>query len=231
MLILHELAGLTNECLQFGRDVAAAGYTVVMPLMFGTAGRDHGLRHLWDVRRREFSVWRHDAPSPLLPWLRALGRRMAADPLIGPRVGVIGMGVSGAFAVGLIVDGDRSPLASAAVVAQPSLPCVALRPTRETRRAVALPPADLEAACARAERDAVPVLGLRFADDWRCPRDRFETLQRMLGHRFTALEVPGRHHAVLTRHAMAMHPSDQARVHGAILGLLAARLRPSYPRP
>lgn len=229
-MILHELEGLTPQCLQFGRDIAAAGYSVALPLLFGAAGRDHGLRHLWDVGRREFSLWRHGSASPLLGWLRALGRRLAANAAVGPRIGVIGMGVTGAFALGMLVDDEHGALASAAVLAHPSLPCVALRPTRETRRAIALPPADLEAVCARAERDAVPVLGLRFQRDWRCPRERFDTLTRMLGHRFTAVEVPGRHHAVLTRHAMAMHPSDQARVHGAVLGLLADRLRPGYRR-
>ena len=36
--MIHELPGLTPECIRFGEEIVARGHTVVMPVLFGTPG-------------------------------------------------------------------------------------------------------------------------------------------------------------------------------------------------
>ena len=38
MVVIHELPGMTPDVIAFGEEVVAAGYTVVMPVLFGTPG-------------------------------------------------------------------------------------------------------------------------------------------------------------------------------------------------
>lgn len=51
------------------------------------------------------------------------------------------------------------------------------------------------------------MLGLRFARDWKCPNERFETLRRELGAGFEALEIdssPGNPHGIKSSARMAL---------------------------
>ena len=38
VVVIHELPGMTPDVIAFGEEVVAAGYTVVMPVLFGTPG-------------------------------------------------------------------------------------------------------------------------------------------------------------------------------------------------
>jgi len=228
VVILHELPGMTDACSAFAEEVARE-FTVYLPLMFGKPGDYAPLRSL--VRLcigREFRLFAHGGGSPIADWMRALCRKVHLD-CGGPGVGVIGMCLSGNFALSLMAD----PSVLAPVASQPSLP---LGLSRRSREALAVTQAEMDAAIARAQ-SGVTLLGLRFSDDKLCPRERFETLQQAFGPAFVEIEIdsskgnrwgirPGAH-SVLTDDFVdeSGHPTREAR--DAVLAFLRERLRSS----
>jgi dienelactone hydrolase len=196
--------------------VVARGFTVVMPDLVGTPGREvswpYTVASLVEVCvSREFTSWALDRTTPLTAWLRALARAMHAE-LGGPGVGAVGMCFSGGFALGMMVD----DVMVAPVLSQPSFPIA--RGTGEGRRNLGLSPDD-EMAVVRRAGEGCQVLGLRFAGD-RMVGERFAELREKLGDAFVAVELPSsswRDHSVLTEHR------DDASVE-RVIDFLAAKL-------
>jgi dienelactone hydrolase len=201
VIVVHEIPGITPKVTAFADEVVAAGFTVVMPSLVGTPGREvslgYGLRSMVKLCvAREFTHWATQQTSPIISWLRALARSSHAE-CGGPGVGAVGMCFSGGFALGMMVD----DVMVAPVLAQPSLP-LAMGPRRETRaRDLNLSPDDALAVAQRAA-EGCQVLGLRFVDD-KLVGQRFEALRDLLGDAFIAVELPSpepRAHSVLTEH-------------------------------
>jgi dienelactone hydrolase len=196
VIVVHEIPGITPEVAKFGDDVAAAGFTVVMPVLCGTPGRPVSNGYmLGSVTRvcisREFTTWARNSTSPVISWLRALGRSLHEE-CGGPGIGAVGMCFSGGFALGMMLD-DRM---IAPVLSQPSLP-FSLGKSRGAD--LNLSPADLARVKERAAAGC-DVIGLRYRDD-KLVGTRFETLRAELGDRFLAVELPSpfpRAHSVLT---------------------------------
>lgn len=193
VVIMHEIPGITPEVSGFADRVAEAGFTVFMPDMFGTPGKQFSngyvLRSMAHACvSREFHVLARNESSPITDWLRALCRH-AHSECGGPGVGAIGMCLTGNFALSLMV--DRSVMAP--VLSQPSLPFPVSRSHRE---ALHLSEADLEVVKRRA-KEGCGVLGLRFSHDPMVPAARFDRLRRELGDGFEAVEIdssPGNPH-------------------------------------
>ena len=185
VIVIHEIPGLHPEVIAFGRRVVDAGFTVYMPSLFGTPGKQFGwaytMRSLVPACvSREFANFALDRTSPITGWLR----RLAADAHAecgGPGVGAVGMCFTGGFALGMMV--DETMLAP--VLSQPSLP---FSVGRKRKAAVGISDADFEVVKKRAAEGAC-VLGLRFTADANVPAERFETLRRELGDAFTAVEI------------------------------------------
>ncbi len=137
---------------------------------------------------REFALLASGATTPLAGWVRDLARTLHAE-CGGPGVGVLGMCVTGGFALAAMLE----PAVVAPVLAQPAVP-VPLGPGRAADLGLAA--TDLDRVVQRAT-DGCPVLGVRYASD-RSTGTRFETLRRRLGEAFLAVELPGRGHATLT---------------------------------
>jgi dienelactone hydrolase len=182
---MHEIPGITPEVARFGGWVADAGFTAVLPNLFGTPGKPFSASYvagqmLRACVSREFYVLAKGESSPITDWLRALCRHAHAE-CGGPGVGAIGMCLTGNFALSLMVD----DAVMAPVLSQPSLPFPV---SKAHRAALHLSEADLEVVKKRA-RQGAGVLGLRFSDDPLCPPERFETLRRELGDDFEAIEI------------------------------------------
>jgi dienelactone hydrolase len=198
VIVISELPGITPQVADFGRTVAAAGLTAVLPHVFGHDGRPMSTGYvLGSFSRacisREFAVLALGKTSPIITWLRALARE-EHQRCGGPGVGAVGMCFTGGFALGMMVD----DVVVAPVLSQPSLP---LPVSRSRRRAVGLSPADLERVQERALAGTC-VLGLRFSGDKMSPPDRFESLRELLGDAFVAVELdssPGNPHGHNTR--------------------------------
>ncbi|UQA90713.1 dienelactone hydrolase family protein [Streptomyces halobius] len=215
VIVMAEIPGITPKVLEFAERVAAIGCTAVLPVLFGTPGRDpnpeaHGrlksrayiASAMWNVCvSREFTVLATGKTSPVVTWLRAL----AADEherCGGPGVGAVGMCLTGGFALAMAAD-ERL---LAPVLSQPSLP---LPLTRRRSAGFDISAEDLAAVRGRCAREGLQVMGLRFRGDRLVPRDRFAFLRRALGDAFTAVELDDSTanpdalmppHSVLTEH-------------------------------
>ena len=218
VLLLHELPGMSEACLELGRLIAEEGYKVYLPLMFGQPGE----RNVWlNLARvciqREFNLWSANAPSPITNSLRALCRHIFDEckEQGGKGIGAIGMCLTGNIVISLMVD-ERL---MAPILSQPSLPLTFF--SEEKKAALGVPQTDIDAAKAR----NIPVLGLRFKGDRVCTNARFDTLRREFGQNFDAFVVPGDAHAVLTEHFRneAGHPTREAL--DKVLALLKRQLK------
>jgi dienelactone hydrolase len=196
VVVIHEIPNITPLVTKFANEVVDRGFTVVMPSLVGTPGKDiSNLSLMSSVVKvcvaKEFTTLALQQTSPVIAWLRAVARNLHAD-VGGPGVGAVGMCFSGGFALGMMVD----DIMLAPVVSQPSLP-FAVSGSRKAD--LNLSPDDLAAITERAA-GGCQVLGLRFTGDG-LVGDRFDTLREVLGDAFIAVELPSaskRDHSVLT---------------------------------
>jgi dienelactone hydrolase len=193
VIVVHELPGITPEVVAFADEVVDAGFTVVLPHLFGTPGAPLNVRTIATTLprvcvNREFNKLAVGRTSPVATWLRALARDLHAE-LGGIGVGALGMCFTGGFALAMMVD----PAVAAPVVAQPSLPFPIGRARADDLN---LDPADLAAVKARAAAGC-PVLGVKYAED-AGSGTRFDRLDRELGPAFRRIELEGKGHATLT---------------------------------
>lgn len=202
VIVIHEVPGITPQVAEFGRRVADAGFTVVLPSLFGTPGKPFSLPYVGQQMfraciSREFHVLARGHSSPITKWLRALCRAVHAE-LGGRGVGALGMCLTGNFALALMVD----PAVMAPVLSQPSLPFPV---SSSHKAALHLSEEDLRAVKKRVA-GGVRVLGLRFTHDVMCPAQRFARLRQELGTGFEAIEIdsgPGNpHHIPRTAHSV-----------------------------
>jgi len=230
VIVIAEVPGITPEVVAFADRVHDLGCTAVLPHLFGVPGEPASARNAtqvlaWTCLSREFATFATGKTSPVIDWLRALGRH-ELDRCGGPGIGAVGMCLTGGFALAMMVD----DAVLAPVLSQPSLPFPV---SRRHRRDLGISAADLEMVRERASA-GVEVLGLRFAGDIACPPERFERLRRELGDAFIGVEIdstPGnphgikkRAHSVLTDELVDEpgHPTRDAL--DRVLGFLRSRL-------
>ena len=196
VVVVHEIPGVTPAVIRFAEDVVARGFTVVMPDLVGTAGKEVsggyiGRSMLKVCISREFTTMAMNKTSPIISWLRALARSLHQE-LGGKGVGAVGMCFSGGFALGMMVD----DIMVAPELSQPSLPFAV---GKSRARDLNLSPDDALVVKRRAAAGC-QVLGLRFDQD-KLVGDRFLMLREMLGDAFIAIELPSKDkkdHSVLT---------------------------------
>src|SRR5436190_9396657 len=93
VIVIHEVPGITDKVAAFGTRVAEAGFSAVMPSLFGEPGRPakggYVLRSmLHGCVSREFTNWATSQTSPITVWLRALARA-EHERCGGPGVGAV----------------------------------------------------------------------------------------------------------------------------------------------
>jgi dienelactone hydrolase len=197
VIVIAEVPGITPSVAAFGRRVADAGFTAVLPSLFGEPGRAmtnaYALSTIaWACVSKEFATWATNRTSPATEWCRALARH-EHERCGGPGVGVVGMCLTGGFALAMMVD----PVVAAPVLSQPSLPFAL---SGAHKRDLNLSPGDLDAVKARCAADPdLCVLGLRFTGDRLAPAERFARLRDELGDGFVGVEIdssPGNPHGI-----------------------------------
>src|SRR5262245_4961703 len=216
VVVMSEMPGITPKVIEFAMRVVDAGFTVAMPHLFGTDGREVGVPYILKSMTqgcvsREFTTWALNRTSPIIEWLRALARDLH-EHCGGPGVGAIGMCFTGGFALAMAVDDNLL----APVLSQPSLPM----PVGTARqRSLGLSDADLARVAAREE---LCVLAMRFTKDRAVPQARFDHLREVLGDRLIAIEIdsgsgnphgiPKLAHSVVTEHLVDEpgHPTRDA---------------------
>ncbi|MDE2305074.1 MAG: dienelactone hydrolase family protein [Gammaproteobacteria bacterium] len=179
LLLLPELAGFAPGLRAFAERLAAAGYNVFIPWLYGPIGRRTPLRNAVKLCIvREFGRLRSGRTSPVTVWLRALAAHLCRH-LDGGRIGAIGMCLSGAFVIPLIID----PAVAAAVAAQPSVPlswlflACGVGSSRGLGR-LNVSDEEIRAARARLDRGEARLLAVRCRADRICPNEKIQRLIR-----------------------------------------------------
>lgn len=183
VLVIQELPGVGEETIALARRLHKDGFTVYLPHLFGKFNAPvEPLKNLGRLCiNLEFRLLANRRRSPISNWLRALTRRMQSE-CNGP-VGAIGMCLTGGFVLTLMIDES----VAAPVMSQPShIGGVGGKDKQET---LGVPVEDLNAAIARAKRDDVDVLGLRFTHDPTCTNARFNKMEELFGKNFRRFEI------------------------------------------
>jgi dienelactone hydrolase len=185
VIVIHEIPGLHPGVVDFARRLVDAGFTAVLPSLFGTPGRPVSGGYVMSTFARacvsaEFHTFALGKTSPIVGWLRDVAARAHAE-CGGPGVGAVGMCFTGGFALGMAVD-DRM---LAPVLSQPGMPM----PLGAKRKAsIGLSPTDFDRVKARTN-EGLCVMGLRFTNDKGSPPERFAALHDALGDAFIAIEI------------------------------------------
>jgi dienelactone hydrolase len=185
VLVMHEIPGITPQVADFGRRLAAEGFRVDLPHLFGDPGRPLSGGYILGQLAQccinsEFTALAKHRSSPIADWLRALAKQLHEE-CGGPGVGALGMCFTGGYALPLMME----PAVLAPVLSQPSCPF----PVSAAHRcALAMSREELDNVKRRTVEGAC-VLGLRFTNDKTAPPERFETLRRELGEAFTGIEI------------------------------------------
>ena len=196
IIVVHEVPGITPKVTEFANELVESGFTVVMPSLVGSPGKEfsngYAMASLTKVCiSKEFSALALGKTSPIIAWLRALGRNLHQE-VGGTGIGALGMCFSGGFALGMMIDDHMV----APVLSQPSMP---FSVGKKRAASLHLSPDDERAVRERAAAGC-EVLGLRFTGD-RLVGDRFATLRDLIGDKFVAIELPSskkNDHSVLT---------------------------------
>jgi len=205
VLLIQELPGIGQETLRLADRLVDAGFEVILPHLFGPIGKTSMVGNLARVfcMRREFTLFSSNKSSPIVHWLKALCREVR-DSRKATGVGVIGMCLTGNFAISLIADDS----VLAAVASQPAMPlhkqdALHMSPTEISRSRQALD-------------DKGPMLGFRFRDDKACSAVKFKCLHETFNtdgkERIKLETLPGKGHSVLTIDFVdkAGHPTYEA---------------------
>ncbi len=204
VVIIQELPGIGLETLSLADAFVARGFTVVLPHLFGPLGKISMLGNTARVfcMRREFTLFSKNKSSPIVDWLKALCRDRRKTNGAGG-VGVIGMCLTGNFAISLMADDS----VLAAVASQPSMPL-------QDQSAVHMSAHEVDIISARL--DAVgPMLAYRIDGDKLCRAEKFAALDRAFNketERIQLKTLPGKGHSVFTLDFVdeAGHPTRQA---------------------
>ncbi len=192
VVVIQELPGIGMETLTLADRLIASGFRVVLPHLFGPLGRLSFVGNIARLfcMRREFSLFAKNRSSPVTDWLRALCVDLKTRYQV-PGVGVIGMCLTGNFAISLMAD----DAVLAAVSSQPSLPLF-------NQGALHMSDADI-ASIRQGLDDKGAMLAFRFAGDKLCTAAKFDALDKAFNEdrqRIKLNTIPGDKHAMLTVH-------------------------------
>lgn len=232
LLLMPELAGFSPGLLQFAARLKDARFRVYVPWLFGPFGQRTPLRNAMRLCiSREFANLRAGVSAPVTTWLRALAAHISAQNG-GGRVGAIGMCLTGAFAIPLIID----PQVVAAVAAQPSVPFSALFTVFGLRRGKSLHELNVSDSDIAGARDRLisgdaRLLAVRNRADGICPREKLQRLQqefpvglemREYGEIDSRNSLGERPHATFTKeYRVAANPTDEHPSRRAFTDLVA----------
>ena len=232
LLLMPEIAGFSPGLLQFAARLQQARFQVYVPWLFGPFGQRAPIRNAMRLCiSREFANLRAGTSAPVTTWLRALAAHISQHNG-GGRVGAIGMCLTGAFAIPLVID----PQVVAAVAAQPSVPLSALFTVfgveRSARmRELNVSDGDIAAARGRLTSGAARILAVRNRADRICPREKLARMQhefpvglevREYGEPDSRNSLGQRPHATFTKeYRVAPDPTDEHPSRRAFADLVA----------
>jgi dienelactone hydrolase len=231
VVLVPEIPGLTPEVMGLADRLVGAGFTVVVPSLFGVPGRPESVPYVLGTVARvcvaaEFRAFARNARRPVADYLRALAADLGGRTP-GPGVGVIGMCFTGGFALAAAVD----PRVRASVMSQPAAPFPV---SASHRRDPGVSEGELTVVAQRAAAGDVCVRALRFSEDRAVPRARLDGLKERLGDAFEVIELDSRPgnpdgfsknaHSVLTSEVREDPPNAAYAARERIVAFLQERL-------
>lgn len=205
VLLLHEFPGISANLRELA-DTLSADFRTFVPSLIGRDGNPSLIGSAIQLCiRREIYIFAIGRTSPAVAWVRSLADRVVAEP---PHrtYGVIGMCMTGGFALALAVD----PRAQATVVAQPALPFarlmrhIPLPRSKAREHDVGLSDEDRDQLLVRIANDPQQgcIRALRYRQDWISPPARMAKLVQLVGQNaiatFTLDEPYPTSHSTLT---------------------------------
>jgi dienelactone hydrolase len=193
VIVLHELPGLGRPVVDFAHRLVEAGFQVHVPHLFGIVGKRQPRKNYTALCvSREFANLAAGVSAPITFWLRELAKYISKEASAS-RVGAIGMCLTGAFVIPLVLE----PCVVAPVSSQPGVPFsilylyTGLGGTKWARQ-LNVSNSDIAAASARLTSENITLLAFRFEKDRLCPPARFARLREAFGLHLEAHEYPCR---------------------------------------
>lgn len=227
VVLMHEMPGMTPEYWRLANWLSEH-FTVYAPDLFGNTSNPTPPRLNGNLFKacisREVHLFSKDDPGPVTQWLRALSKQLH-DKTGGPGVGVIGMCMTGNFALTLALN----PWVTAPITSQPGLP--ATTPLRNQDGGLQM---NADERTQLAERE-VDVMGLRFEGDTFCRAARFDAIRSLIGDdRFHEHVIADEHrnpegplkfpHSVLTADLIDADDSVTKQKIGEVIDFLKQRI-------
>jgi dienelactone hydrolase len=212
VLVMHELPGLTEFATRFADRLAAAGFTIYLPLLFGEPMKRAPLSYYRQLCvSQEFGRLAKGVSAPITDWLRALARELSSRHE-GSKVGAIGMCLTGGFVIPLILE----PPVVAPVASQPSVPFSFLYVLTGLgagpwMRQLNVSDADLGRAAERARADGLTLLAFRFKSDRICVAGKLDRLREAFGDRLEEHQLDSPGFGLRSPHAVLTEEYDKAR--------------------
>jgi dienelactone hydrolase len=205
IILIQELPGIGVETLRLADEFVDAGFRVVIPHLFGPIGKVSMVGNLVRVfcMRKEFHLFQANRSSPIVDWLKALCRDVQSN-CSAPGVGVIGMCLTGNFAISLMADDS----VLAAVASQPAMPIA-------KQGELHMSDDDIDAVKRGIDAKA-PMQAFRFEGDPMCTAAKFSSIDAAFNQdgksRVELHTLPGKQHSVLTLDFVdeAGHPTRDA---------------------
>jgi len=191
VVIIQELPGIGPQTLKLADEFVEKGFEVFLPHLFGPIGRISLAGNLARVfcMRKEFHLFSTNKSSPIVDWLKALCRHIC-DQRSLPGVGVIGMCLTGNFAISLMADAS----VLAAVAAQPAMPFLQQGSLHMSEQEIAEVKIGIDS--------TAPMKAYRFKQDWMSTAEKFHCINEKLNTdgktRVELKTLPGKAHSVLT---------------------------------
>ncbi|MBL4749253.1 MAG: dienelactone hydrolase family protein [Amylibacter sp.] len=187
ILLIQELPGIDQDTFGLAEKLIDQGYSVYLPLLIGRFGEKAMLANtarLFCVRR-EINMFARGKQSPISTWLRGLCGEVETRAANG-KIGVIGMCLSGGFALALMAD----DAVLGAVASQPSLPMFGGSALDMT--------ADDIVECKAAMKAKGGALAMRYANDPIARRKTMQAIDKAFTPHIKTVEFEGSKHSLLT---------------------------------
>ena len=215
LILMHETPGLAKTCVDFAKRLIKEGFEVYMPHLVGPLMRDRLLANsLRLCVSAEFARLSAGKDAPIANWLRSLARRLI-DERGQQKIGAIGMCLTGAFAIPLLIEDG----VEAVVASQPGVPAGLLHVVFGGDRSLGPWQSKLNISnqtladasnCARNQNKSILIQ--RFSEDRICPAARTARLAQDFGDRavsWTYETSPKRPHSVLAPHSVLTYEFDE----------------------